>query len=175
MEAEDILRFALYKEVLKRQRRKKRKLNHGKAVEGDEEGSGDETAAEDDEDDEETQPTRMEQQEKGKTKDIPQAQQDPVWGDGSQDVEMAPAADQTPFTDGVVSPERHTLFRSRLAHLFANQLQDVDQLELVILLPQVNEGLDTASLFGTAEASQVLLAMTESNELFYSGGIVYKM
>ena len=46
-EAERILRYALYKEVLKREKRKKRKLNTGAAV--DEDGSG----AEEDEEDEE--------------------------------------------------------------------------------------------------------------------------
>lgn len=54
--AEDILRYALFKDVVKRQRRKKRKLNHGGAPaahrgEDDEEGSD-----EDDEDSEEEAP-----------------------------------------------------------------------------------------------------------------------
>jgi DNA replication licensing factor MCM3 len=106
--AEDILRYALFKDVLKRQRRKKRKLNHGGASarrdDGGEEGSDDE----DDEnsDEEEVPPERM-------TTPVPAAaaavkktaaipgrgargiSQDPIWGAAassaetqSEDVEM---------------------------------------------------------------------------------------
>jgi DNA replication licensing factor MCM3 len=60
--AEDILRYALFKDVVKRQRRKKRKLNHGGASARGEEGSDDEEDAEnseEDEEDEETPPERM--------------------------------------------------------------------------------------------------------------------
>lgn len=93
MVAEDILRFALYKEVLKRQRRKKRKLNHGGAASDSSDESGDE---------EEAAPARMEagqQQEKGK--DPEQAPvPDPVWGEESQDVEME--------VDGVPQPAEPT-------------------------------------------------------------------
>lgn len=42
--AEEILRFALFKEVLKPERRKKRKLNNGQPVDG--EGSSDEEGVE---------------------------------------------------------------------------------------------------------------------------------
>ena len=85
MEAEAILRFALYKEVLKRkQRRKKRKLNHGGAAGGRDDGEeeGDESES-DEEEDEEEQPARMgqpapAQAAKAKAKTV----------DESQDVEM---------------------------------------------------------------------------------------
>jgi DNA replication licensing factor MCM3 len=40
MAAEEILRFALFKEVLRAERRKRRKLNNGVPVDGDGEGSG---------------------------------------------------------------------------------------------------------------------------------------
>lgn len=57
--AEDILRYALFQDVVKRQRRKKRKLNHGGAsAPGDEDGEED--SDEDDENsDEEASPERM--------------------------------------------------------------------------------------------------------------------
>jgi DNA replication licensing factor MCM3 len=46
--AEDILRYALFKDVVKRQRRKKRKLNHGGAtVRRDEEGGSEDEESED--------------------------------------------------------------------------------------------------------------------------------
>jgi len=60
--AEDILRYALFQDVVKRQRRKKRKLNHGGASgRGGEEGEdGEEDSDEDDENsDEEASPERM--------------------------------------------------------------------------------------------------------------------
>ena len=97
--AEDILRYALFKDVVKRQRRKKRKLNHGGArrdEDGEEEGS-----EEDDEnsDEEEVPPERM-------AAPVPAAvkaakpitegaargiSQDPIWGAAdtqSEDVQM---------------------------------------------------------------------------------------
>ena len=51
--AEEILRFALFKEVLRRQHRKKRKLNNGgaNAVDDDEEGEGEEESDSEDESD----------------------------------------------------------------------------------------------------------------------------
>lgn len=51
MAAEEILRFALFKEVLKPERRKKRKLNTGKSKRSD--GSGSDDSDEEDEIDEE--------------------------------------------------------------------------------------------------------------------------
>ena len=54
MAAEEILRFALFKEVLKPERRKKRKLNSGRAHVG-----SDESGEESEEAEEETGPTRM--------------------------------------------------------------------------------------------------------------------
>ncbi|EIN13384.1 MCM-domain-containing protein [Punctularia strigosozonata HHB-11173 SS5] len=91
--AEEILRFALYKEVLKRQRHKKRKLNAGAAVphEGEEE---DETAEEESDEDEPAGSQRMPmpaevQQEKAKTiTGADDARDDPIWGDHARDVDM---------------------------------------------------------------------------------------
>lgn len=88
MAAEEIIRFALYKEVLKRQRRKKRKLNGGaSAAKGDEEGSDEETGDEE-EDEEVEEPERMQAPAPAKAKDLPEPSQDPIWGDESQDVQM---------------------------------------------------------------------------------------
>jgi DNA replication licensing factor MCM3 len=59
--AEDILRYALFKEVVKRQRRKKRKLNHGGAsARGEDDGEGsDEDENDENSDEEEVPPERM--------------------------------------------------------------------------------------------------------------------
>ena len=118
MVAEDILRFALYKEVLKRDRTlKKRRLNDGKARLED---TSDEDS--DEEDEEEAAPARMEQQpaQAQKAKSVePVPPRDHVWGDGSQDVDMdgetqvqssAPAAVPAgPTADGGIRPERCVL------------------------------------------------------------------
>jgi DNA replication licensing factor MCM3 len=117
--AEEIMRYALYKEVAKRrrQKRKKRKLNHGGATAGKgEDGSQDSSDEEDSEEEEEED----EQPEAAERVDMPQKQpkggqlpekqgsQNSLWQDDSQDVSMVtvpkPAAD--PARDGV-QPERY--------------------------------------------------------------------
>jgi len=86
--AEDILRYALFKDVVKRQRRKKRKANHGNAeARGDEDG---EEGSDEDEDDQasegEAVPERMAVPAPPamKAKAIDPAptgiSQDPIWG-----------------------------------------------------------------------------------------------
>ena len=138
--AEDILRYALFKDVVKRQRRKKRKLNHGgaSARRGDdgEEGSDDE----DDEnsEEEEAPPERM-------TTPVPAAagtaavkkaaaipgrgergiSQDPIWGAAassaetqSEDVEMQMDLDSTTIAPIItasddrsgIRPDRYVTF-----------------------------------------------------------------
>ena len=87
--AEEILRFALYKEVLKRQRRKKRKLNSGGAsASGEEEGSDEETGDEEDDEEDIEGPERMQAPAPAKAKDLPELSQDPIWGEENQDVQM---------------------------------------------------------------------------------------
>lgn len=106
------MRFALFKEVPKRQRRKKRKLNSGAARNGD---KSDES---NDESDDEG-PERMNMPPsatpvgaavKTRSKSVPvnQQPQDPIWGDESQDtqmeVEQPPAVG--PTDDDKIRPER---------------------------------------------------------------------
>ena len=81
------MRFALYKEVLKRQRRKKRKLNGAASTRDEEEGSDEETGDEEDEEDVE-EPERMQAPAPPKAKNLPEHSQDPIWGEESQDVQM---------------------------------------------------------------------------------------
>jgi DNA replication licensing factor MCM3 len=83
------MRFALFKEVPERQRRKKRKLNSGAAVRKGSEGSDNE--GDEDESDEEQEPAPTERMTTPTTAiSAPAAQlpQDPIWGDDSQDVSM---------------------------------------------------------------------------------------
>jgi DNA replication licensing factor MCM3 len=113
--AEDILRFALYKEVFKRERRKKRKLNTGGALrdadhsDDDEDGEGS-----DDDEEEEEPPQRMSMPPANggaeKNKGLADAnRRDPVWGEDSQDTRMAldPTLVPPGFTnEGSIQPER---------------------------------------------------------------------
>ncbi|KAF7978891.1 hypothetical protein HWV62_44395 [Athelia sp. TMB] len=178
MAAEEIMRFALYKEVLKRQKKKKRKLPNGV---GQQPAAGD-TDDELDEDEDEEEEAAAERMQVPPAK--PKPSQDPVWEDDSQDVQMdldqpaaATTADQrasTLVTDGL-SPQRLNQFRTKLASLFAGKLQDDDQMLLADLLPLINEGLAIEDCFSTAEGTLACEAMDKNSELMISDGIVYKI
>ncbi|KAJ3512798.1 hypothetical protein NLJ89_g3312 [Agrocybe chaxingu] len=184
-QAEEIMRFALFREVPKRQRRKKRKLNSGAAVRKGSDGSGDDESEEDSEDEQE--PTSTERMTTPRftprSAAAPAAQPpvDPIWGDESQDVSMAvdelppPAATTAPTPDGTIRPERLQLFRSRVSKIFATRMQDEETIFLTDLLELVNEGLSTDTLYGTAEATRICEIMGENDELMISEGIVYKL
>ncbi|RDB28380.1 DNA replication licensing factor mcm3 [Hypsizygus marmoreus] len=179
-QAEEIMRFALFKEVPKRQRRKKRKLNNGGAARkgedrdrSDEEtdGSGDETDA---------PVERMSAPPAPQARSLPPNEplRDPIWGDESQDVQMdvsQPPAAAGPTDDGTIRPERLQHFRSRLANVFATRLQDSESIFLTELLEFINEGLPTDMLYGTAEATEACQAMQTNEELMISEGIVYRI
>ncbi|KAK0506047.1 MCM2/3/5 family-domain-containing protein [Armillaria luteobubalina] len=176
-QAEEIMRFALFKEVPKRQRRKKRKLNNGAAVrkgvddgEGsDEESDGEETA------DDEPAPERMSMPPASPKTTGTTAVQDPVWGDESQGVTMVASSSGSAAASGRMNPERYTLFRTRVSKLFSSKLSDDESVFLRDLLEMVNEGLPTETLFGTAEATEACQIMTDAEELMLSEGIVYKL
>ena len=105
VEAENILRFALFREVPKRQRRKKRKLNDGNAVRrGD--GSGSDESDSNDEAEQQNERMSMPPQAPGNSES-----QDPIWGEDSQDVQMLDVPSQAPppaagSDDGQIRPER---------------------------------------------------------------------
>ncbi|KAI9444971.1 MCM2/3/5 family-domain-containing protein [Lactarius indigo] len=188
--AEDILRYALFKDVVKRQRRKKHKVNPGGAGVGD--GDGEEGSDEDDEEqasEEEGQPERMTvpAPPPAKAKAVDHApsgiSQDPIWGvmDGQQDQDVRMDLDPTAAAgasgeDSVrIRPDRLQLFRSRVARLWATNFQDDEQVFLADLVQAVNDGLDNTVLFSTTEATLACQAMTEANEVMLSDNIVYKI
>lgn len=70
---------------------------------------------------------------------------------------------------------RLQLFRTRVAKLFATTLQDEEQIFLTEFVQMINEGLPAEQLFGTAEATAQCAAMTATNDLLLSEGIVYKI
>lgn len=199
-EAEVIMRFALFKEVPKRERRKKRKLNTG-GVSREDDSEGEEES-----DEEPATPARMSMPPQAKDKGTPTpepapapvphaaATQDPIWGDESQDVTMdvdEPPAAGGVAEDGKITPPRFAcrlhflglfadffghrlqLFRTRLAGLMATTFQDDEAIQLDKVVEQVNQGLTIDALFGTAEAKEACLAMDEANEIMFSGGLIY--
>lgn len=112
VQAEEIMRFALFKEVPKRQRRKKRKHANGVAArrsEEDAEGSSDEESDSGNEAEEEHMSTPPAAPAPAKNQT-----QDPIWGEDSQDVQMdmepqpvpAPAVPAGPAADGKIRPDR---------------------------------------------------------------------
>ena len=91
------MRYALFKDVVKRQRRKKHKANHGGAAAGSDEGGEEGSDENDDEDQasgEEGQPERMTVpapatvKAKAIDRATPGISQDPIWGAQDQDVQM---------------------------------------------------------------------------------------
>jgi len=134
--AEDILRYALFKDVVKRQRRKKRKLNHGGAARRGEDGEDDEEEGSDEDDDENSEeeappPERMvgpvppaaaaaaaaaKAKAAGVGSDAPRGiSQDPIWGATadaeSQQVQMDldpthPIAASDDHHNSGINPER---------------------------------------------------------------------
>lgn len=119
-QAEAIMRFALFKEVPKRQRRKKRKLNDGGAARKGGDGS-------DEEDDEESgdEPDGPERMSMPPTPDrgpntrarsspaADNATQDPIWGDESQTQDTQMDVDEPPSNAtqpaAKISPERYVM------------------------------------------------------------------
>lgn len=103
------MRFALFKEVPRRQRRKKRKLNDGGASRKDREGSDEDTDASGDEFDPVTERMSMPP---AAPIDPPAIQHDPIWGNVSQDsqnVQMEinqPPAASGPPDDERIRPDR---------------------------------------------------------------------
>ncbi|KAF7306557.1 DNA helicase [Mycena indigotica] len=176
-EAETIMRFALFKEVPRRQRRKKQKLNSGGAHA---EGDGAETEAEDSEEDEPEVPTRMSMPpQKGKNTPSPEPEpapqapaptQDPIWGDESQDVTMEVDA---PAAAGQLSSDRLEIFRTRLASALQTTLVGQEAVTLANAVEEVNRGLNVDDLFTTAEARQACAAMDDSNQIMFSAGLIY--
>lgn len=119
--AEEIMRYALYKEVAKRQKKKKRKLNRVGAA-----GGMDEDDSQDSSDEEENGQGEGEQPEVPERMSMPpqvpankqpainQSSQDTLWNDSSQDLAMdtLPAAATGSSQEGGVPPERlASLFR----------------------------------------------------------------
>jgi DNA replication licensing factor MCM3 len=223
MAAEEILRFALFKEVLKPERRKKRKLNTGKSKRSDGSDSDDsddedeidgELADADGEDDgdivngrTETRDERAAARSKRMVtprESVPRSVQDAdmdmeaeeamremesAGGDGagapssSRPARGPDAIEPERWVSAAVKCKRHILmfhcnrldlFRERLSAVFG-KYPDEDFLPFDQLLPDVNEGLTNAIMFGQAEARLAITKMSELNEVMEADGAIYKV
>jgi len=118
-QAEEIMRFALFREVPKRQHRKKRKLNSGAALRKGSDGSGDEVESDGSEDEQELTSTSAERMVSPRapasrsSTGPARPPKDPIWGDESQDVQMSaePPATlaSTSAGDGTIQPGRYII------------------------------------------------------------------
>jgi len=177
------MRFALFREVPKRQRRKKRKLNNGVAVR---KGSDDSDDGDSEDSEDEQGPASAERMTSpaaaalGSTAAPAPPPEDPIWGEESQDVPMT-VDDQSatalsgPEHTSNIRPDRMQLFRSRVSKIFVTRMQDEETILLTDLVEMVNEGMSAENLFGTTEATQICEVMGENDELMISEGIVYRV
>lgn len=177
MAAEELLRFALFKEVVRPERRKRRKLNAGgNAVTDDE----DETDAEEDLEEEQEavdvrdngESPRERARRKAREIEGPTQPED-------DDVEMAEgrpeaggADDEDDDTDLTISADRLDLFRTRLSSVMDAGVAMMDMDEL---LPKINEGQGLGKLFSSREALAAVEAMADRNEVMFAGGTVYSV
>lgn len=178
MAAEELLRFALFKEVLRPERRKRRKLNPGVGGGSDDESGEDES---DREEEEEVAPISQ------RVRDAAREKARRLEGAGpapptQEDIEMEEEEEAAAALDaeadaerGDIAAERLDMFRERLSHVFENDTTDQGFFEFTDLLPKVNEGLANADLFGTSEAKAAVAAMHDRNEVMEADGVVYKV
>ncbi|QRW27581.1 DNA replication licensing factor MCM2/3/5 family pretein [Rhizoctonia solani] len=167
MAAEEILKFALFKEVLKPERRKRRKLNTGAAGAGaqsdEEEGSDDEM---------ESAPQRMEmpQQQPATTT---KGKGDDVNGINGRMEEPSSSAAQESQPRGVaLSVDK---FRSRLSEVFQERFAEEEAIPMESVLEAINEGLPVDELFGRIEATEIAEIMTAADQIMLSDGVIYKI
>ncbi|KAH8835944.1 ATP dependent DNA helicase [Flagelloscypha sp. PMI_526] len=159
--AEEIIRFALFKEIPKRERRKRRKLNDGKAVKRgeDTDAEGDTDDEDGDDSDEEMQPNRP-QRMGGREKS--KQPEDPVWGDSQTqtldgDVDMD---DTQPQASG------HELFRAKFRA--SVPVTDEEGLSIEEVTRRVNESMTIDDAFSTQEIQNSLTKMHDKDEIFLS-------
>lgn len=196
--AEALLRFALFKEVLKPERRKRRKLSTGQHMDDDTDEEGDEDDAEEEEGqgvNEVTSAVTASQRQRAKEKAArlerpptatpgpgPSTQAAAARDDDDDDMDGADAllaAEPEPepelAEDTQLSAERMDLFRTRLSTVLETSGAANDgYIDFEEMLPLVNEGLSTDDLYGSAEARMAVGKMHDDNQVMFADGVVYK-
>ena len=198
--AEALLRFALFKEVLKPEKRKRRKLNTGQHIDDETDEEGDEEEGEEEEgqdNNEVTTAVTASQRQRAKEK-AARLERPPTAtpGPGPSTQAAAAAADdddedmegaegllaEVPEPEaeldedvGPLSTERMDLFRQRLSTVLETSGAANDgYVDFEEMLPLVNEGLPTGDLFGSAEARTAVGKMHNDNQIMFADGVVYK-
>ncbi|CAG8542353.1 5230_t:CDS:10, partial [Ambispora leptoticha] len=173
--AEEIVRFALFKEVIPPQRRSKRqKKSHLKPNEN----------------------SRRKRKEKRKSSTPPRSTRRTSMINGHDSISRQQSALADSMMEDLVLEDPITAAQdpgegsstaasgiptSRL-NLFKNKLSDVmnstifdGQMILGTLLPEINKLLEADEQFNEEEADRILLAMNDKNLIMYSGGIIYQV
>jgi DNA replication licensing factor MCM3 len=197
--AEDIMRFALFKEVMQPERRKRRRV-------GDDDvemnSSSDDSDVEPEDNAEEVLAPNGEA--------IPEVEMEEADGDNDGELYSVPAprstrrsargTTQASESQGSVSfassrpaesvvgssssqqtapagitPARLNVFQRALAALLEAPVFSDDYADVDPLLEEVNKSVGTASAFGKEEALKALEEMTEKNQIMLSGNQVYKV
>jgi len=194
--AHEILRFALFKEVLRPERRKKRKLNSGMAVDGsdeEEDGEGSEDEAEAtkrmDMPNGTGTGTAIGSSARGRTPTataptivdglvgnnarvaVGAKPKDDDFGQLDEDINMT--IDEEESQPNAIAPQRLDLFRSRIAALWMNEYPEEEAIPLTDALSGINRGLEAAHAYSMEEMEAAIAMMPK--ELFTSGDILFKI
>ncbi|CEJ00899.1 Putative Minichromosome maintenance protein 3 [Rhizopus microsporus] len=148
--AAEVLRYAMFQEVIKPKKTKRRKMAESDDEESDE-----------DEEEIEEEPTAMEEdvemEETQTTVDVDHEME----GDGQADS---------------IKPQRLALFRERLNHLFNQQANDgLDSQTFDSVFMAINNGLSSREAFSLTETEAALVEMSNQNQIMYSDGVIYRI
>ncbi|KAI9279640.1 MCM2/3/5 family-domain-containing protein [Sporodiniella umbellata] len=148
--AEEVLRFAMFQEVIKSKKTKRRKTVESDSDNSDAE-SEDEVSEENEnmqEDEEMEEDTRAEESNA-----------------------MEEDADSHS-----ISPKRLAYFRERLNHVFNQQAQEgLESQSFDSIYMAINQGLSSNQAFSLMEAEAALVEMSNQNQIMYSDSIVYRI
>ncbi|KAH7104733.1 MCM-domain-containing protein [Auriculariales sp. MPI-PUGE-AT-0066] len=181
--AEEILRFALFKEVAKRQRRKRRKLaaggapRRGDGEDSDEDAEGDE---EDETDAEEAMEEDVRMPESRRNTRASRARTSEAVDDSQETVAEATLADAMPVEKGIDSSageqlplHRMRLFRQRMGLAIERWLAEALAATISDVIEKVNDGLESQHLFSTSEGTTALRVMEVEGLIMISENMVY--
>ncbi|KAG1050651.1 hypothetical protein G6F43_007092 [Rhizopus delemar] len=149
--AAEVLRFAMFQEVIKAKKNKRRRV-----VESDDESEEDES----EEEEASEEPTAMEE-------DDEMRENDSTAVDNAMDEDMETES---------ITPERLALFREKLNHVFNQRThEDLESQTFDTIYMAINEGLSSRQAFSLMETEAALVEMSNQNQIMYSDGIIYRI
>ncbi|KAI8333156.1 MCM2/3/5 family-domain-containing protein [Chlamydoabsidia padenii] len=155
--AADILRVAMFKEVIKSNKKTKRRKTAQPT--GDEE-SEEEEESQDESDQSDTEMDTAEPTAPVSSRSRKARTPEPL----DEDMDMGEAG---------ISDERLALFRSRVHQLSRGQFAGVSEIGFDQMYAGVNEGLAEQHIFSVREADEALSRMSDDNQVMYSDGTCY--